>query len=175
MKIDEHLRFLASEIARGYGNMIDFDQVSRWPKGRLEELMEMGVLIETQPGSAIVCHECDADCGVEPQIVKYPDGRSVGLFFCREQEHNVEVTMEHFKRWEVLPDKLKDQGYGPPITDEELTTEQAGALLGVERATVSKLAKGGILKDNGRSGQNRRVLKSSVLLLKDKRDRENVS
>jgi hypothetical protein len=174
MKIEEHLRFLAGEIAQGYGNIVDFDQVSQWPKNRLEELTKMGVLIETQHGSTIICHECGADCSVEPQIVQYPDGRSVGLFYCREQQHNVEVPMEHFKRWEVLPAKLAELGYEPPIADEELTNEQAVELLGggISRGTISKWVNYGLLKDNGRSGRDRRVLKSSVLLLKDKRDKE---
>lgn len=167
--IEEHLRFLSSEIAHGYGTIVDFDQVSQWPKGRLSDLTKMGVLIETQPGSSVVCHECDADCSVEPQIVQYPDGKSVGLFFCREQSHNVEVPMDHFKRWEVLPTKLAELGYGPPVADEELTNEQAAELLNsdtecdlVERGTISKWVKRGLIRDNGRSGRQHRVLKSST-------------
>ena len=36
--IEEHLRFLASEIAHGYGTIVDFDQASQWPNGRLSDL-----------------------------------------------------------------------------------------------------------------------------------------
>ncbi|HRS72355.1 MAG TPA: helix-turn-helix domain-containing protein [Anaerohalosphaeraceae bacterium] len=172
MKLEELLRFLAREITGACGNITDYDQVSRWPKGQLEELMKLGVIIEAPPGSTAVCHECGEDCCVEPTIVTYPDNRTVGLFSCRQDGHSIEVSMEHFKRWEVLPDKLAELGYGAPIKDEELTNEQAAELLGVERGTISKFAKTGLLKDNGKSGQNRRVLKSSVLLLKDKRDME---
>jgi hypothetical protein len=168
MKLDEILCFLSREITGACGNITDYDQVSRWPKGQLEELMKLGIIIEAPPASTAVCHECGEDCCVEPTIVTYPDGRTVGLFSCGQDGHSIEVPMERFKRWEVLPDKLTELGYGPPIKDEELTNEQAAELLGVERGTISKFAKIGLLKDNGKSGQNRRVLKSSVLLLRDK-------
>ena len=170
-KLEEFLRFLTSEIT-SCGNIINYEWVRQWPKGRLQELIEMGVIIETQPGTYITCHECDEDCSLEPHIVTYPDGKTVGLFFCARECHNVETPMEHFRRWEVLPEKLSELGYTTPIEDEELTNDQAAALMGVERGTISKLVKSGILKNNGQTGQKRRVLKSSVLLLKSKRDNE---
>ncbi|OQA02990.1 MAG: Helix-turn-helix domain protein [Planctomycetes bacterium ADurb.Bin401] len=174
MKLEELLRFLAREITGACGNITDYDQVSRWPKGQLEELMKLGVIIEAPPGSTAVCRKCGEDCCVEPTIVTYPDNRTVGLFSCGQDGHSIELSMEHFKRWEVLPDKLAELGYEPPTKDEELTNEEAAELLGggISAATISKWVKSGLIKENGRSGRQHRVLKSSVLLLKDKREKE---
>jgi hypothetical protein len=71
---------------------------------------------------------------------------------------------------EPLKDDLQDMF----VADEELTNEQAVELLGggISRGTISKWVNSGLLRDNGYSGRNRRVIKSSVLLLKDKRDKE---
>jgi hypothetical protein len=171
-KLEDFLRFLTREIA-WCGNIISHEWVRQWPKGRLQELIEMGVLIETQPGTYITCHECDEDCSLEPNIVTYPDGKTVGLFFCARESHTVEIPMEHFKRWEVIPAKLAELGYGTPIKDEELTNEEAAKLIGgIGRGTISKLAQFGYLKSNGCTGKQHRVMKSSVLLFKEKRDKE---
>jgi hypothetical protein len=176
MKIDEQLREFAQQIADGCGNRVDFDTVSQWPKGRLDEFIKLGVLIETTLGSTIICRQCDEVCGVEPDRVTYPDGRTVGLFYCRHQQHNIEIAPERFRQWEILPDKLSNLGYGTPVADEELTNEQAVELLGggLSRGTISKWVSCGLLRCNGRSGRDRRVLKSSVLLLSEQRQREQV-
>ncbi|HBG28363.1 MAG: hypothetical protein A2Y10_08715 [Planctomycetes bacterium GWF2_41_51] len=173
MNIEEHLRLLARIITRAGGNIIGYDWVSRWPKGRLKELVELGVVIEAQPGTEIVCHECDEDCSLEPPIRTYPDGRTIGFFICAHGG-KVEVPMEHFKRWEVLSDKLHELGYVQPISDEEVTNEQAAVILGggISAATISKWVKSGLISDNHRSGRQHRVLKSSILLFKYQRDQE---
>lgn len=60
------------------------------------------------------------------------------------------------------------------IKDEELTNEQAVELLGggISKGTISKWVQLGLLKHNGKRGKQHRVIKSSVLLLKAKRDQE---
>lgn len=58
--------------------------------------------------------------------------------------------------------------------DKLITLTEAAALLGVHKGTVSRYANAGTIVDNGQEGQNRRVLESSVLLLKQQREDKEV-
>lgn len=57
--------------------------------------------------------------------------------------------------------------------DEMITITEAAKLLGVNAGTVSRWTTDGIIKDNGEAKRKRRLSKISVLLLKDKRERED--
>jgi excisionase family DNA binding protein len=61
-----------------------------------------------------------------------------------------------------------------PQEDELIMLTGAAKLLGVDRGTVSRWADEGKIKDNKQKGRRRRVSKISVLLLKDKREREDL-
>jgi len=58
--------------------------------------------------------------------------------------------------------------------DELISLTQAGELLSVNKGTVGRLADAGKILDNGQEGQNRQVWKSSVLLLKQQREDEEL-
>ena len=48
-------------------------------------------------------------------------------------------------------------------------------LLGVTKGTVSRWTAQGKLQDNGQSGQGRKVSKTSVLMLKDQRQQQELA
>jgi hypothetical protein len=62
---------------------------------------------------------------------------------------------------------------GEPPKDEWLKLVEAAKLLHVDKGTVSRWADEGKIQDNGQKRKARRVSKISVLLLKDKRERED--
>lgn len=57
--------------------------------------------------------------------------------------------------------------------DEMITITEAAKLLGVNAGMVSRWTTDGIIKNNGEAKRKRRLSKISVLLLKDKRERED--
>lgn len=57
--------------------------------------------------------------------------------------------------------------------DESITVTEAATLLGVSPGTVSRWATEDRIKDNEKVGRDRRLLKSTVLLMKAKREKEN--
>ena len=86
----------------------------------------------------------------------------------------LKFPIERFDRWEIMPEKLTEMGYFlKSIEDQEVSTEKAGAILGVERSTVSRMLGHGLLKDNGKSDQKRRIMLSSVLLVAKNREKQN--
>ncbi len=62
-----------------------------------------------------------------------------------------------------------------PPNGEYITFARAAAVLGVSKSTVSKWAKKGKLHDNGQKGQKRRLLMTSVLLVKQGREDEDLA
>lgn len=58
--------------------------------------------------------------------------------------------------------------------DELISLTEAGGLLGVNKGTASRYADAGEIMDNGEEGQNRKVWKSSVLLLKQRWEDEEL-
>jgi excisionase family DNA binding protein len=61
-----------------------------------------------------------------------------------------------------------------PQEDELITLTGVAKLLGVDKGTVSRWADEGKIQDNKQKGRRRRVSRISVLLLKDKREREDL-
>lgn len=55
-----------------------------------------------------------------------------------------------------------------------ITIYEAAAILGVSKSTVSKWASQKSIKDNGKKHKGRRLLRSSVLFFKDKREQRDV-
>lgn len=65
------------------------------------------------------------------------------------------------------PIRGNDTLTGSVQTGEDwITFTQAAEIIGVSKGTISKWAAEGRFKDNGRTGQKRRLLKSSVLVIK---------
>ena len=75
--------------------------------------------------------------------------------------------MDELKYWEINKDKLIELGYWHKKPDDSyITFQEAADILGIKKSTVSKWSTKGKFKDNGCSGQSRKLLLSSVLLAK---------
>ena len=115
MELETQLADFADRIQSACGPYINFDEVQQWPKGRLDELLGMDVVIKTTPATKIKCTECsNMDCPpIEPSIETLPGASEpVGLFMCTKEGGGgfIKIPLERFKRWEIVADKLKELG-----------------------------------------------------------------
>jgi hypothetical protein len=79
----------------------------------------------------------------------------------------VSQTLEREKEQERIP---QTQVPG----DKLITLTEAATLLGVNKGTLSRYADAGTILDNGQEVKERQVWKSSVLLLKQRREDEEL-
>ena len=61
-----------------------------------------------------------------------------------------------------------------PTKEDWITVTETAKILSVDKGTISRWADVGIIKDNGKKGRGRKINKVSVLLLKDKRETEDL-
>lgn len=93
-------------------------------------------------------------------------GCGVAILALLETSRNARAIADECIRYANRVDK-------EPRKDEWLKLVEAAKLLHVDKGTVSRWADEGKIQDNGQKGKTRRVSKISVLLLKDKRERED--
>lgn len=93
---------------------------------------------------------------LDPRTLKIPVGRLMAQAIDAERE------------WRRVP-QTRIPG------DELISLTEAADLLGINKGTVSRCADAGEIMDNGEEGQSRKVWKSSVLLLKQRRDDSELS
>jgi len=79
-----------------------------------------------------------------------------------EKEQKIELAKEPSRETVILDPK-----------DQWIKVTEAARLLKVDKGTISRWADEDNIKDNEKKGKKRRVLKSSVLLMKHKRESEN--
>jgi hypothetical protein len=116
MELETQLADFADRIQSACGPYINFDEVQQWPKGRLDELLGMGVVIPTTHSTKINCTECNnMDCPpIEPSIETLPGATEpVGLFICTKEGGGglIKIPLERFKRWEIVACELIELGY----------------------------------------------------------------
>jgi len=81
--VDEFLAKLAERLQVFGADIISADEVAKWPTGKLDELVEAGVLAEIQHSKGVVCGECEENCFIEPDIRTNPEtGKASGIFVC---------------------------------------------------------------------------------------------
>ncbi len=139
MEIEEQLIDFAERIQSGCGPYVGYDEVQQWPKGRLEEFLDLGVLIKTTPAKTVDCTECWQKCpAIEPTIEVLPNtGDKVGLYVCKKEGGPglIRIPLERMKRWEIVVEKLIELGY----LDEE---EKGGEVVAQGREKPGSNVKG---------------------------------
>lgn len=175
MTLEEHLQTLAKHEKSKNSNIITADEMADWPSGRLDKLIETGVLIPTHNATSIKCPGCDENCTVEPVVDILEDGQSYVHVLCRQEGTDVPIDPDSLKQWEIVSEKLKELGYWPEKPDDSyITFQEAADILGIKKSTVSKWSTKGRFKDNGYTGQSRRLLLSSVLLVKHEVEEKDI-
>lgn len=117
--------------------IVSAGETAGWPAGKLDELVEIGVLEQIQNSKGVVCCECEANCFIEPDIRTNPDtGEAVGVFICTPNPDvgRIEIDLDRLKQWRIDEGKLKELGYlkkkpkrKKKNVSSELTTKEAEA------------------------------------------------
>lgn len=105
---------LAARLGVSDGDIVTGDEVRNWPDGKLQELVAERILQEIEPGTTVVCDQCDERCSVEPQRRTDPrTGKVVGVHFCMREEGGgrIEIDLNGLRRWRINKRKLAQMGY----------------------------------------------------------------
>lgn len=135
--MDGFLAQLAKRLRIPDGEIVTADEVRDWPDGKLEELLAQGVLQETEPGTTVVCDQCDERCSIEPHRRTDPQtGRTVGVHICMREGvgGRIEIDLDRLRRWKLNKRKLSKFGYiaerqGSPTKPTRQAARENDALL----------------------------------------------
>jgi len=83
------------------------DEVSPWPVGVVEALVQNGFLSPTTPGTSVLCDACLEDHWQEVEFVESPEGAPRAYIVCPESGR-VAVDTARLKRWRVNLTGLAD-------------------------------------------------------------------
>lgn len=106
---------LAARLDVPDGDIVTGDEVRNWPDGKLQELVAERILQEIEPGTTVVCDQCDERCSIEPQRRTDPrTGKVVGVHFCMLEEGGgrIEIDLNRLRRWKVDKKRLWHMVYG---------------------------------------------------------------
>jgi DNA-binding CsgD family transcriptional regulator len=112
--VDEFLAKLAERLQVFGAGIISAGEITDWPTGKLEELVEAGVLVEIQHSKGVVCSECEENCFIEPDIRTIPDtGEVTGVFVCTRNPDigRIKVDLNRLRQWKISGEKLEALGY----------------------------------------------------------------
>jgi hypothetical protein len=112
--LDELLAQLARRLRVFDADVITGDEVRDWPDGKVQELVNEGILEETEPGTTVVCDQCDERCSIEPQRRTDPrTGRMSGVHICTRETASgqIEIDLDRLRRWRISKRKLAQMGY----------------------------------------------------------------
>ncbi len=112
--MDELLKQLAERLQVPEADIISADETADWPTGKLDELVETGVLAEIQHSKGVVCRECEENCFIVPDIRTIPDtGEATGIFVCTRNPDigRIEVDLNRLRQWRIIAQKLSELGY----------------------------------------------------------------
>jgi hypothetical protein len=112
--VDGFLAQLAKRLCIPDADIITGDEVRDWPDGKLEELLAEGILQEIEPGTTVVCDQCDEHCSIEPQRRTDPrTGKMVGVHICLREKAGgrIEINLDRLRRWRINKRKLSQLGY----------------------------------------------------------------
>lgn len=109
--VDEFLMALSSRAAVSGCEYVTFDEVIRWPDGKLDELLSAGIVRASEPGKGVICDQCDKGCYIEPDLREGSASEDVvGVFFCTDPEAagRIDIPLERMKRWQIVTEKLEE-------------------------------------------------------------------
>jgi len=96
----------------GIETFLTYDSVQKLPPEQFTQLLQLQVLVETQPATYYTCTECaNEDCsGIS--LFPFKDrqtGQTVGLFSCCKEggEGLKKVDLNRLRQWDILPDKIE--------------------------------------------------------------------
>ena len=113
--MDKFLQQLADRLRIPDSEIVTADETEDWPTGKLDELVEAGVLAEIQHSKGVVCRECEENCFIEPDIRTNPNtGAATGILACTRNPDigRIEVDLDRLRQWRINKGKLWKLVYG---------------------------------------------------------------
>jgi len=113
------LQQLAERLQAFDADVISADEIADWPTGKLDELVEIGVLEEIEHAKGVVCRECEENCFIEPNIrTNSNTGETTGVFVCTRNPDigRIEVDLNRLRQWRINSEKLEALGYSKKKT-----------------------------------------------------------
>ncbi len=110
---------LAERLQAFDADVISADEIADWPTGKLDELVEIGVLEEIEHAKGVVCRECEENCFIEPNIrTNSNTGETTGVFVCTRNPDigRIEVDLNRLRQWRINSEKLEALGYSKKKT-----------------------------------------------------------
>jgi len=137
--VDKFLQQLADRLQVPDSEIITADEIKDWPTGKLNELVESGVLEEIQHAKGLVCNECEENCFIEPNIRTNPDtGAATGVFVCARNPDvgRIEIDLNRLRQWRINNTKLAKLGYG---TEQDTLCSEIPYEIGLLKEIADKL------------------------------------
>lgn len=111
--LDRFLAQLAKRLRIPDADIVTADEVRNWPDGKLGELLAAGILQETEPGTTVICDQCDNRCDIEPQRrTDSQTGKIIGVHICMREGAGgrIEIDLDRLRRWRISENRLKELG-----------------------------------------------------------------
>lgn len=198
--MDEFLAKLAGRLQVFGADIISADETADWPTGKLDKLVEAGVLVEIEHSKGVICRECEENCFIEPDIRTIPDtGEATSAFVCPRNPDigRIEIDLDKLKRWKIDREKLRELGFfkkkikkrkrkvSSELTPKETevftlihvqnkTQQQAAIEMSCTLQNISKLLKKAEAKIKAKNSRSIN-LKQAQNLPKDRRGQTNIS
>lgn len=101
------LKYLEKQGKLSGSLCISYDELVEWPAEQIEEAKQQGCLVQADDADGIICLQCPRHCWKDVEI-RQKDGRSVGIFFCEEEDCAglIEIELERLQQWRINRDKL---------------------------------------------------------------------
>jgi hypothetical protein len=112
--VDGFLARLAKRLRIPDADVVTGDEIRDWPDGKLEELLAQGVLQEIEPGTTVICDQCNEHCSIEPQRRTDPQsGKTIGFHICMREETGgrIEIDLDRLRQWRINRRMLAQMGY----------------------------------------------------------------
>ena len=86
---------------------VSYDELAEWPAEQVEEAKQQGYIVQIDDADGIICRQCSEHCWKDVEI-RQKDGRSVGVFFCEDEDCAglIEIELERLQQWRIDKDKL---------------------------------------------------------------------
>lgn len=107
---DEFYEKLQERLSVPDGQILTYDEVTKWPEGKLDELIRQDKIRPASNSETVICNECPEGCVIVPEIRQHPvTGELSGIYVCPHDEDigRITVDLNRRLRWEIVSEKPK--------------------------------------------------------------------
>ena len=140
MELKEHAKRLRRRANSGVGNVVAAYEVKKWPEGRVNLLVGMGVLRSLPDADEIRCPGCTERHMIVPLKTTLPNGEFYAEHLC-SKEGLIPIPEFLFKQWEIVVKKHSAKKAATVKPKKLLNIRVANVLIKHQRADSADIAK----------------------------------